>query len=414
MAVLVKPIEREFLLATAMRERTPVTMVAGGGEWSCRIVSVSTTHVSFDHDIPLSLLKKGAVYDFRYNVRGQTIAFRAAIIEPGDKRCTIAMPEKVYKNLSRRYIRLPPPGDLAASFQFEGERYDLDFPSSTAFVPSTEPETSASFDPSDLRGLMAEFENQALSVASDRGIVMFKDRKPERVEERLCAATGRCFYVPTAIAGIPRSDPFADRAILTRDDFLTHYIDGGLEPAFAEDEVVRFERSIRTAGILSELIVPILFQSYVIGYASVVNRQVGKPPFGLDTVEKFMAFARVFAWSLKVHGYFKDAPRLDQSYGTQVVDVSAGGLLFLCQDPKLIEALKAGSPVSVRLESKRRAINASGIIRRHYVGKDEGYFGIEFSAMEPEDFRFLFEYLYGRPFTDEDAQTVEGIRIHSP
>jgi c-di-GMP-binding flagellar brake protein YcgR len=114
-----------------------------------------------------------------------------------------------------------------------------------------------------------------------------------------------------------------------------------------------------------------------------------------------------------VHGYFKDAPRLDETYGTQVVDVSAGGLLFLCQDSKLIQALKAGSPVSVRLQSKRRVINASGIIRRHYVGANEGYFGIEFSAMEPEDFRFLFEYLYGRPFTDGDAETVEGIRIHT-
>lgn len=414
MAIQIKAIEREFLLATAMRERTPVTMVAGGGEWTCRIVSVTNTLVSFSHDMPLSLLKKGATYDFRYNVRGQTIAFRAALSEPGDKRFTIAMPEKVYKNLSRRYIRLPPPGDLAASFQFEGERYDLDFPASTAFVPTTEPETSPDFDPSDLRGLMAEFENQALAIASERGIVMFKDRTPERVEERLCAATGRCFYLPTAIAGIPRSDPFADRAILTRDDFLTHFIDGGLEPAFAEDEVVRFERSKRTDGILSELIVPILFQNYVIGYASIVNRQIGKAPFGLETVEKFMAFARVFAWSLKVHGYFKDAPRLDATYGTQVVDVSAGGLLFLCQDPKLIQALKAGSPVSVRLQSRRRVINASGVIRRHYVGANEGYFGIEFSAMEPEDFRFLFEYLYGRPFTDGDAETVEGIRIHTP
>ena len=48
------------------------------------------------------------------------------------------------------------------------------------------------------------------------------------------------------------------------------------------------------------------------------------------------------------------------------------------------------------------------------MGTGEGYFGIEFSMMAPEDFRFLFEYLYGRPFTDLDSDSVEGIRVINP
>ena len=414
MASLVKNIEKEFLLNTAKREGASITMNTGGGAWTVRIVDVSTKGIGFAHEIPLRLLRKGISYEFRYNVRGQTIAFKTPILEPGERRFVAATPDKMYKNLSRRYTRLAPPGDLAASFSFAGERYDLDFPSSTAFSPDVEPQASPDFNPADLKGLMLEFERKALAIGSERGIVMFKDRDPASSEERLSSQTGRCFYLPTSMGGIPKSDPFAERSILTRDDFISWFVETGMEQGYAEDELTRLERSKRTTGILSELLVPILFQDYAIGCASIVNKQPGKPPFDLRVVETFMSFARVFAWSLKLHGYFKDSPKLAEDYGTQVVDVSAGGLLFACQDPKLIQVLKENLPVTVRLASKRRSIDAAGVIRRHYVGGPEGFFGIEFTIMAPEDFRFLFEFLYGRPCTDEESDSVEGIRLQTP
>jgi len=414
MAIPVKNIEREFLLSTALREKAQVLCITGEGEWMVRMVSITPGLIGFSHDIPLRVLRKGASCEFRYTIRDQTIAFRSTILEPGEKRFGVSIPDKVYKNLSRKFVRLAPPKDLTASFTFAGERYDLNFPPSAAFVPASEPEPSPDFDSRDLRSLMTEFEGKALEIASERGIVMFKDRLPESVEERLAASSGRCFYLPAATSGIPRSDPFAVRTILTRDDFLSFFVESGLEPDFAEDEVVRLERSRRTEGILSELIVPILFQDYAIGYAIIINKQAGKPPFELGMVEKFLAFSRIFSWSLKLHGYFKDAPKLDESYGTQVVDVSAGGLLCACNDPRLMQALKEGTQVSVLVRARKRPVNTGGTIRRHYAGKKEGYFGIEFNMMAPEDFRFLFEYLYGRPFSDEDSESVEGIRASSP
>lgn len=414
MAVLVKNIEKEFLLTTAIREKAPVLCVAEEGEWTVRLISIGPAILTFSHEIPLRMLRRGGRYEFRYTIRGQTIAFKATMLEPGERNFGVSLPDQLYKNLSRKFIRLPPPEDLTASFTFEGERYDLKFPPSAAFVPAKEPEPSPEFDYSDLKGLMAEFEDKALSIGSERGIVMFKDREPETVEERLVATTGRCFYLPTAVSGIPRSDPFAERTILTRDDFMAYFSDAGMERDFAEDEVVRVERGKRAAGVLSELTVPILFQDYAIGYASVVNKQAGRPPFDLQAVERFVAFARVFAWSLKIHGYFKDAPKLDGTYQTQVVDVSVGGLLFATDDAVLIRRLREGMPVGVRLNARKRTVEAGGVIRRHHAGRGEGFFGIEFGSMAPEDFRFLFEYLYGRTFTDDDSGSVEGIRLQSP
>ncbi|TFG84548.1 MAG: hypothetical protein E4H20_02855 [Spirochaetales bacterium] len=415
MATLVKIVEREFLLRTAMREKAPLIMAAGGSEWPVHILDLKAQSLTIAHNAPIALLRKGIGLDFRYNVRGQTIAFRTASLEPGDKTLVVAMPDKVYKNLSRRYARLPPPGDLTVSFAFAGERYDLDFPPSRVFTATEEHQLSPDFEPSDLRGLMAEFERKAAVLASDYGVVMYKDKTPEGPIEILASTTGRSFYLPAMMAGVPISDPFAERTILTRDDFLSYFIEEeGLEPDFSEDELIRLERARRNDGVLSELLVPILFQDYAIGYVTVINRQAGLPPFDLRVVEIFNGFSRALSWSLKLHGYFKGAPKLDESYRTEVEDVSAGGLLFACRDERLIQALKDGTSVTVRIGARRRTVNAAGNIRRHYAEATEGFFGIEFTAMEPEDFRFLFEYLYGRPFTDEDSESIEGVRILRP
>jgi hypothetical protein len=411
MATSVKQIEKEFLLATAKREAAVIALKVGGGEWSVRIVDITPRGIIYSHGVPLQLLRKGSICDFHYTVRDQTITYKAPILEPGELRMLAGMPEKLYKNISRRFARLAPPTDLSVSFSFAGERYDLDFPASAAFNPDREPEPSQDFDPGDLRNLMVDFERKAMLIGTDRGIVMFKDRQPTSVEERLSTSTGRSFFLPSCMSGIPASDPFANRTILTKADFLEHFTTEGLESPFAEAELLKLEQSKRADGLISELLVPILFQDYAIGCARIANRQQTKPPFDLQVVETFVNFARIFAWSLKLHGYFKNSPKLDKQYRTQVVDVSAGGLLFACGDKRLSQALKEGLQVTVRLQAHQRAVNAAGRIRQHYTGSSDAFFGIEFTIMAPEDFRFLFEYLYGRQFTDGDTTSVESARL---
>lgn len=414
MASLVKNVEREFLLTAAMREKAELIMTTGNAEWTVRIAAVDKGLLRLSHEAPLALLQKGKALDFRYNVRGQTIAFKSRVVEPGERVLAVSMPDALYKNLSRRFARLPPPGDLAVSFSFAGERYDLDFPQSQGYAAASDDYLSPGFDPADLRELMAQFERKAALSAGERGVVMYKGRKPEGPVELLASSTGRIFFMPSAIAGVPMTDPFSERTILTKEDFCAYFMEGGLDREFALDEVARIERSRRTQGVLAEILVPILFQDYAIGHVSLVNRQQGMPPFDLRTVETYWAFARSLAWSLKLHGYFKGAPTLTEEYATEVLDVSAGGILFACRDEKLIRALKEGLRVSVSMTAKRRKVEASGVVRSHYADRREGCFGIELDAMAPEDFRFLFEYLYGRPFTDEDGRSIEGIRILRP
>jgi hypothetical protein len=45
---------------------------------------------------------------------------------------------------------------------------------------------------------------------------------------------------------------------------------------------------------------------------------------------------------------------------------------------------------------------------RKYKIKDIYFYGIQFLEVAPEDFRFLFEHVYGRPFADADDRFWEG------
>ena len=128
--------------------------------------------------MPLRLLKRSQVYEFRFVYREQPMAFRARVLEVRDSSVVTEMPEAVYKNLGRRYSRRAPPTELDVSFSFKGDRYQLSFPTTREFEPVVEPERDSAFDPHDIRALVREFNERASEFATERAVRMFKDRHP--------------------------------------------------------------------------------------------------------------------------------------------------------------------------------------------------------------------------------------------
>ena len=147
----------------------------------------------------------------------------------------------------------------------------------------------------------------------------------------------------------------------------------------------------------------------MIGYVYLVNNLPGKPPFDLPVLETFHQFAKVLAYSLKVNGYFQNSPKKVQDFSADVIDISAGGLLFSNSSRDLSTSLLPGSDLGLAIKAKGRTIKAYAKVKRIYRDSTHSYFGVEYTELAPEDFRFLFECLYGRGFTDEDAVGIEGI-----
>ena len=409
MATNLKRIEKEFILGSARDDHVPFLLIAGSGEWPCHISAISSEGLSFSHAMPLRLLRRSQVYEFRFVYREQPMAFRARILEVKDSSVTTEMPEAVYKNLGRRYSRRAPPTELGVSFSFKGDRYQLSFPTTREFEPVTELEPDSTFDPHDIRALVREFNERASEFATERALRMFKDRRPETQEERMIVRTGKIYFLPTASGGLPAVDPYVNPRIITRDIFAEFLRDEDLREDLIADEVLRFERNKKASGVISELMIPLLFQEYVIGYVYLVNTQAGRPPFDLVILETFHQFAKVLAYSLKVNGYFRNAPKKAHDFNADVIDISAGGLLFSNSSRDLSSSLLPGSGIELSIKAKGRTIKALSKVNRVYRDATRSYFGVEYAEFAPEDFRFLFECLYGRGFTDEDAVSIEGL-----
>ncbi len=414
MATPLKRIEKEFMLGAARDEGTPILLLAGSGEWPVKIRAVESDFITFSHGMPLKLIRQGLRYEFRFVEREQALAFRARTIEIKETTLTVEMPSTVYRNLERRYSRRPPPAELKVVFSFMGERYELSYPVTREYEALAQPAVSKDFDPNDIRGLVRSFNEKTEEKVSDRAIVMFKDRSPETMEERVIARTGRSLFLATTAGGLPDIDPLPKPRIVTRGVFAEWLREEGFPAEQALDELARFERGVREAGILSELLVPILFQEYVIGYVSLVNKTEGREPFDLAMLETFHLFAQILAWSLKINGYFKGAPKKAPGFSARVLDVSAGGLLFANESKDVDSSLRPDARIDILFTIGERRLKASAIVRRTWKEGNQNYYGLEYDQIQPEDFRFLFETLYGRPFTDADGFSVEGLAVKKP
>ena len=165
MATNLKRIEKEFILGSARDDKVPFLLIAGSGEWPCLHHRDQLPEgLTFSHAMPLRLLRRSQVYEFRFVYREQPMAFRARVLEVRDSSVITEMPEAVYKNLGRRYSRRAPPTELDVSFSFKGDRYQLSFPTTREFEPVTEPERDSAFDPHDIRALVRRVQRARLGV----------------------------------------------------------------------------------------------------------------------------------------------------------------------------------------------------------------------------------------------------------
>jgi hypothetical protein len=175
-----------------------------------------------------------------------------------------------------------------------------------------------------------------------------------------------------------------------------------------DEAAARFIKAKFDSGIFSDAWIPVLFQEYVIGYIHIWINKEGKLPFDYGVIDTLYQFAKILAYSLKINGYFETGKLRNEPFEGKVIDISASGLLFAYPQSPLSTALLPDSELSVKILAPRRAVSANAKIVRRYKDNTQGYFGCRFLDMAPEDMRFLFEFIYGKPFTDTDASFLAG------
>jgi hypothetical protein len=408
MATSIKRIEKDFLLKVLHDEQIPIMLSFNRSPYVLFVEQAPKREIRFKANKPVDGLKIGNKLELMFDYRSQTITFTVIVSGLKDNSITGDAPEFLYKNLSRSFTRVITPNDLKVQFSFKGDRYKLAFPKMTEFEPTDQPALSDEFDAKNIKELIGQLSNWAFENANGHKLVMFKDQAPKSLEERLMAETGKILFLPSTLTDFPTVDPFPKKRIITLELFKRFLETAGTDKLFVDDAVARFLKSKRDAGIFSDVWMPILFQEYVIGYIRIWIDAAGKPPFDLSVVESLMQFAKVLAYSLKVNHYFKAAEVKKEAFQGKLIDVSASGLLFAHNNAALASSLLPDSDIEVTLSTAKRTIKTAARIVRRYKDSTQSYFGCRYTEIAPEDLRFLFEHIYGKPFTDADAGLLSG------
>jgi hypothetical protein len=408
MSTPIKRIEKDFLLKVLYDEQLPVMYFSDRTQYILHVTKPVKTDLCFRADRIVAGIKPRKKLDLMFDYKGQVVMFSAEVNAVKDDEIITEAPEYLYKNLDRSYSRVSTPQDLKVQFTFRGDRYQMQYPKVQEYESGEIGDWMKDVDPKNLQGLIDQMSAWIKTCASGYKMVIFKETKPHTTEERIVAETGRSLYLPSTLANFPQSDPYPKKRLITEEMFRRYLESTGVDPMYLDDAVNRFIKQKFDAGFFSDAWVPVLFQEYVIGYIHIWINQQGKLPFDYNVIETLYQFAKVLAFSLKINGYFNAGRIKNEPFEGKIVDISASGLLFAYPHSTLSSALLPDSELAVRLEVPKRSIRASAKIVRRYKDNAAGYFGCRFLDMAPEDMRFLFEYLYGKPFTDSDATFVAG------
>jgi hypothetical protein len=400
----VNRIEREFVLKSVTDKKLPVSVRHAAGRVDGVVSDVREGSLTVVPSTPLECAV-GDPLEVYFSFSNISHTFSSRVVAVEGPAIGMEMPEHLYKSLERQFDRVRKPMGFVVSFRLAGAgSVDLAFPVSS--LPADEPRVDAAFDPGSIKALVDEFNQRARSEASDGRIVMLRNRAPAGYEERILQATGKALWIASTEGDFPGRDPLPEPVVLTKAEIVQHEKDSGTDPSLIISKVADLIYKKRRDGIESELFWPLLYGRYFVGYLYIVSRE-GTKTVGRPLLEWVRQFARILVHSLDHNGYFEGETTI-RPYHAEAVDLSASGLLFAHPDKDLYRKLLVHSDIQISLGARGRRMTIGSRIIRKFADRDRVYFALRFLEIAPEDFRYLYETLYDKPFDPRDLASETG------
>jgi c-di-GMP-binding flagellar brake protein YcgR len=409
MATPVGRIEKEFFFNALYEEKLSVMYVKDRTEYVLKLDHPAGEELIFRPERPMGKLKPHFKMPLLFNYRGQIVDFTVEVVAQKDELIFCKPPDALYKNLDRNYLRVDAPSDMKILFTFQGDRYNLSFPKINEYETISADDLIRNMDPANLSGLIKQIAVLLSKFADGYKIVNFKDKKPDSIEERIVAETGKTLFLPSTVGFLPKTDPYPKKRIITEELFRRYLESTGVGKGFLDENCARFLKRKFEDDIYSDAWIPILFHEYVIGYIHIWISNQARLPFDFSVLDNVYQYAKVLAFALKENGYFDYGKVQNEPFAGRVLDISASGLLFAYPlGSTLLTTLLVDAELTVTIETSNRTINITAKIVRRFKDKSASYFGCRFINVEPEDMRFLFEHLYGRNLDSHDTEFLSG------
>jgi len=334
--------------------------------------------------------------------------FEATIIEKQDGHIFLTHPEGVYKNPQRKFERIKLKTSTEVFFTLQGKRVELNFPKAERPVPEAEPEIAEDFAVTGIQRLTREFRQKMSKIVSTNDITMMRNKIPATYEENLMAATGKMLWIPSVDEDFISVDPFPEERIIIKKELIKYEESFNTPVHIINSKLGNILYEKQKKKIFSEVYCPILYDQYLVGYLYIANQDETRKRISRDTIDYLYDFARVLSYSLKLNGYFASEISGEQRYDAPIIDISASGLLFAHTLPSLAKDLLIHTDIDLTLKIMDKKMIIGSRVRRKFKDNKKCYFGVQFLEFADEDFRYLFEMLYGRPYTMEEEDRWEG------
>jgi outer membrane lipopolysaccharide assembly protein LptE/RlpB len=109
---------------------------------------------------------------------------------------------------------------------------------------------------------------------------------------------------------------------------------------------------------------------------------------------------------MELRVFRKDAAGGFVEIKSEVINLSIKGLLF--EVVGTVNELQDTEELLVQFVVENRVVKCMAKVTRSYVKNEKNIIAVEFKEMQVENMRFLFEKLYGKQYTDVDAEYYIG------
>ena len=395
MGSTISRIEREFIIKALDDNKFPLKLHGLRKEAEVVILNYEDEDFIeiFSKERDLGDFGRGEPVRLFFSYYGHVMTFNAKIVTGNEEKLKLSYPELVLKNLQRKYERVNPPEGVELNFTVDNVKVELSFPESGQFVRLEDPSEDERFDTTSINSLVEEFRGIIGNHCDIDRITMFRDKAPGTFEEKLIASTGKIFFMESIYEGMNLPGTSADIPVIEKS-------------SLSSADIEQLLSDMKKNGQYSVIYCPILYHEYTVGYIYLCNKRNKK--LEVDILEYVYQFSKILAWVLDKNNYFTGGRTKSQEFQSQIVDISASGLLFADNSENLSDAINIYTDMNIELRIGKRKMPIFCRVMRKYHNKGQTFYGLQYMDIAPEDFRYLFEYVYGRVFNEDDNSLWEG------
>jgi hypothetical protein len=402
-------IEKEFVFKSLVDDATPCDLHGVRREFKCTFSGVTEKNLELKPVAEkLEGFAPGEEVRLFFYLRNNYHTFVSHVVEVGPDKIVIEQPPGVYKNLQRKFERVKLKGAIDVSFMLEGAKVELNFPKSDRFSPIEPLQEDVTFNPARIQEVVKIFRIKMETQCTDNKILMLRDKMPRTWEEKTIVRLGKSLWIPSTSEDFPLRDPFPDDRVITKAELIKLEEEGGAQPYLVTSRLGNILYEKTKKDIFSELWCPVLYNEYVVGYIHVWNSEARRERISRDVIEFVQQFSRVLCHSLVTNGYFKVENSTGRRFEAPIIDMSASGMLFAHTSTDLVRDLLVHTDIEMTVRIERRTLLVGTRIMRKFRDAENTYFGVLFLKIEQEDFQFLYQFLYGKPFDPSLEGTWEG------